>query len=107
MTRDFFEVLILLKIILYSNYESRHKRRHESYIAALFRWLIPRHEARVQAGLSGHIERHPRLAKLLDRRFSLLIDLSHTRSHSIAKPSSPRESLILARPFAHRSQHAD
>ena len=56
MTRAFFGLLILLKIILYSKYESRHKRHPESYIAALFRWLIPRHEARVQTSLSGHTE---------------------------------------------------
>jgi len=62
MTRDFFGLLILYKIILYSKYESRHKRRPEVYIAALFRCLISRREARVQASLSGHIERSPRLA---------------------------------------------
>ena len=47
MTRVFFGLLILLKIILYSKYESRHKRRFELYIAALFRWLIARREAQV------------------------------------------------------------
>lgn len=30
-------------------------------IAALLRWLIPRHEARGQADLSEHTERPPRL----------------------------------------------
>ena len=56
MTRAFFELLILIKIILYSKYESRHKRHPESCIAALFRWLIPRHEAGVQTTLSGHTD---------------------------------------------------
>ena len=61
MTRALFGLLILLKIILYSKYKSRHKRRPEVYIAALFRWLMSRREARVQASLSGHTET-PRLA---------------------------------------------
>ena len=56
MTRAFFELLTLLKIILYSKYESRHTRHPESYTAALFRWLILRHAARVQTSLSGHTE---------------------------------------------------
>ena len=62
MARRFFGLLLLLKVILYSKYESRHKRHSEVYIAALFRWLISRHEARVQTSLSGHKERTPRLA---------------------------------------------
>ena len=37
MTRAFFELLILLKIILYSKYESRHTRRHEGSTLALLR----------------------------------------------------------------------
>ena len=45
----FFGLLILLNFILYSKYESRHKRHFEVHIAALFRWLIPgmRHECRL------------------------------------------------------------
>ena len=37
MTRDFLGLLILLKIILYSNYESRQRRRQESHKRAQFR----------------------------------------------------------------------
>ncbi len=37
MTRDIFKLLILLKSILYSKYESRHKRRHEGHMRADFR----------------------------------------------------------------------
>ena len=37
MTRGFFGLLILLKIILYSKYESRHKRRPEGCTLALLR----------------------------------------------------------------------
>ena len=37
MTRPFFELLILLKIILYSKYESRHRRRHEGHMRACIR----------------------------------------------------------------------
>ena len=37
MPRAFFEFLILLKIILYSKYESRHTRRHEGSTLALLR----------------------------------------------------------------------
>ena len=37
MTKAFFEVLILLKIILYSKYESNNKRRDESHMRAYFR----------------------------------------------------------------------
>ena len=33
----FFRVLILLKIILYSKYESRYKRAHEGLIVALLK----------------------------------------------------------------------
>ena len=40
MTRVFFGLLILLNIILYSKYESRHKRRHEGSMLALIRRLI-------------------------------------------------------------------
>ena len=41
MPRAFFELLILLKIILYSKYESRHTRRHEGSTLALLRPSIP------------------------------------------------------------------
>ncbi len=37
MTRAFFGLLILLKIILYSKYESRHRRRHEGQMRACIR----------------------------------------------------------------------
>ena len=37
MTRVFFELLILLKIVLYSKYESRHKGRDESHMRLCFR----------------------------------------------------------------------
>ncbi len=37
MTRVLYGLLILLKIILYSKYESRHKRRHEGYMRANIR----------------------------------------------------------------------
>ena len=37
MTRAFFGLLILLKIILYSKYESRHRRRDESHMRLCFR----------------------------------------------------------------------
>ena len=37
MTRAFFELLILLKIILYSKYESRHRGRDESHMRARIR----------------------------------------------------------------------
>ena len=37
MTRAFFELVILLKIILYSKYESNNKRRDESHMRAYFR----------------------------------------------------------------------
>ena len=37
MARDVFGLLILLKIVLYSKYESRHSRRHESHKSAYFR----------------------------------------------------------------------
>ncbi len=43
MTRAFFGVLKLLKIILYSKYESRHMRRHEGCTVAVFRRLVFRH----------------------------------------------------------------
>ena len=48
MTRAFFELLILLKIILYSKYESRHKRRREGSMLALIKRLIlsQKHECR-------------------------------------------------------------
>jgi len=36
-TRDFFELLIHLKITLYSKYESNNKRRDESHMRAYFR----------------------------------------------------------------------
>ena len=55
MTRKFLGLLILLRFLLYSKYENRHKRHPESYTAALFRWLLLRHEARLQTSLSGHI----------------------------------------------------
>ena len=35
MTRAFFGLLILFKIILYSKYENRHRRRHEGCTLAL------------------------------------------------------------------------
>ena len=44
MTRAFFELLILLKIILYSKYESRHRRRHEGCLVAVFRRPVFRHK---------------------------------------------------------------
>ena len=37
MTRAFFELLILLKIILYSKYESTHRRQHEGHKRAYSR----------------------------------------------------------------------
>ena len=37
MTRAFFGLLILLKFILYSKYESRHTRRHEGHRRAYIR----------------------------------------------------------------------
>ena len=37
MTRAFFELLILLKFILYSKYESRHRGRDESHMRLCFR----------------------------------------------------------------------
>ena len=37
MTRAFFGRLILLKFILYSKYESRHRGRDESHMRACFR----------------------------------------------------------------------
>ena len=37
MTRAFFELLILLKIILYSKYESRQKGRDEGQLRACIR----------------------------------------------------------------------
>ena len=37
MTRAFFELLILLKFILYSKYESRHRRRQEGHKRAYSR----------------------------------------------------------------------
>ena len=37
MTRAFFGLLILLKIILYSKYESRHRGRHEGQMRARIR----------------------------------------------------------------------
>ena len=48
MTRAFFEHLILLKIILYSKYESRHKRRREGSMLALIKRLVlsQKHECR-------------------------------------------------------------
>ena len=44
----FFGLLILLKIILYSKYESRRKTRHEGSMLALIRRLIlsQKHECR-------------------------------------------------------------
>jgi hypothetical protein len=48
MARVFFELLILLKLILYSKYENRLKRRREGCIYALLRRLIFRYEVRVQ-----------------------------------------------------------
>ena len=39
MTRAFFRLLILLKIILYSKYKSSHKRRHEGCMRANIRPL--------------------------------------------------------------------
>ncbi len=37
MARDFFWLLILLKMILYSKYESRLRRQHEYHKRAYFR----------------------------------------------------------------------
>ena len=37
MTRAFFELLILLKFILYTKYESRHRGRDESHMRLYFR----------------------------------------------------------------------
>ena len=37
MTKAFFELLILLKIILYSKHESRHSERDESHMQLCFR----------------------------------------------------------------------
>ena len=62
MTRGFFGLLMLSETILYSKYESRHKRRHEGSMLALIRRPILSQGARAQASLSGHIERPPRLA---------------------------------------------
>ena len=88
MTRAFFGLLILFNIILYSKYESRNKRHPESCIAALVRWLIPRHEARVQTSLSGHTE----------------IDLPDSQSLRlfVAIPSTPTDR-TLARPIDRHS----
>ena len=86
MTRDFFGLLILIKDILYSKYENRHKRHFESYIAALFRWLIPRHEARVQTSLSGHTE----------------IDLRDSQPLRLFVPSTPIDR-TLAQPIDRQS----
>ena len=44
MTRAFLELLILLKIILYSKYESRHTRRQEGCMVAVFRRPVIRHK---------------------------------------------------------------
>ena len=44
MVRIFFGLLILLKFILYSKYESRHTRRHERWMYALLRRLTLRHK---------------------------------------------------------------
>ena len=44
MPRAFFELLILLKIILYSKYENRHTRRHEGCMVADFRRPVFRHK---------------------------------------------------------------
>ena len=57
MARVFFEPLILLKLYYIESIKVEAERRPEGCIAALFRWLIPRHEARVQASLSGHTPR--------------------------------------------------
>ncbi len=60
MTRVFFRLLTLLEIILYSKYESRHKRRHEGSMLALIRRLILSQKARVQGSLSGKTSRDAR-----------------------------------------------
>ena len=52
MTRVFFGLLILLKIKLYSKYESRHERRCEGCMVALLRRLILSQKARVEGSLS-------------------------------------------------------
>ena len=62
MARVLFGLLILLKIILYSKYESRHKRRHGGCKAALLRRPTVRHEAVVQGSLSGVLPRDIHLA---------------------------------------------
>ena len=67
MTRVLFGLLILLKIILYSKYESRHTRRHEGSTLALLEQLILSQKARVQGSLSGHIGRLA-IAKPIHRR---------------------------------------
>ncbi len=86
MTRLFSRLLILLKIILYSKYESRHKRRHEGSMLALIRRLILSQKAQVQGSLSGHIGRPPdsqSLSPFVAIR-NTPIDLSHSLSHLMA-----------------------
>ena len=86
MTRAFFELLILLKIILYSKYESRHKRRHEGSMLALIRRLILSQRTRVQGSLSGHIGRPPdsqSLSPFVAIR-NTPIDHLHSLSHLMA-----------------------
>ena len=61
MARVFFGLLKLYKLYYIQIMKREAKRHPEGYIAALFRWLIPRHEGGVQASLSGHIETPPRL----------------------------------------------
>ena len=70
-----------------------HISRHpKSYIAALFRWLIPRHEARVQTSLSAHTE--------IDISASQLLRLS------VAIPSTPIDR-TLAQPLDSHSWTAN
>ena len=116
MTRDFFGLLILLKLILYSKYEYRHKRHPESYIATVFRWLIPRHEARVQTSLSGHtvidlsdsqllrlfiaipstlIDRT--LAQLLDRRSTTMVTDRTIQKAGTAREHNANDAIVPKR----------
>jgi hypothetical protein len=53
MGRVFFGLLILLKIILYSKYESRVKKRHGGCMYALLRWLTSSHQRQSQVSLAG------------------------------------------------------
>ena len=97
MTRGILGLLILLMIILYSKHESRHKRHPESCIAALFRWLIPRQEARVQASCVDTQRDLPNSQSLRmfvaipstpnDRTLAQPIDRPHSLSYLIAVPA--------------------